>query len=67
MQQTSVDRVVGTVQTAMQLLSYAGAALIIGTSVFLFRLWPAGRVSRRMRRLMTVGFWSRWSVRWGRC
>jgi copper transport protein len=48
----TVDPLVGAVRTVAQLLSYAGAALLIGGSAFLFLLWPAGHDSPATRRLM---------------
>ncbi|HEY6797119.1 MAG TPA: CopD family protein, partial [Kineosporiaceae bacterium] len=53
--QPASDPVVGMLRTVMQALSYAGAALLIGGSVFLFLLWPGGHVSLRMRRVMIAG------------
>jgi copper transport protein len=51
----SADPVVGPLRTLTQLLSYAGTALLIGGSVFLFLLWPGGHDSSRLRRLMIAG------------
>lgn len=49
--QVAGDAAVGLSRRIAQLLSYAGAALLIGASVFLFVLWPAGHRDGRMRRL----------------
>jgi copper transport protein len=54
-QQQSVDPAVSGLRALVQLLSYLGAAVILGGSLFLFWLWPAGQASLAMRRLMLVG------------
>ena len=54
-QDAGVDPFVGALRTATQLLGYAGSALLIGGSAFLFLLWPAGHASSRLRRLMVGG------------
>ena len=47
-----VDPVVGAIRTVLQLFSYAGTSLLVGGSCFVFWLWPRGRDSRRLDRLM---------------
>jgi copper transport protein len=54
-QTAPVDPVVGALRTATQLLSYLGAALLVGGSAFLFLLWPDGHGSPRMRQLLIWG------------
>jgi methionine-rich copper-binding protein CopC/putative copper export protein len=54
-QQQSVDPAVSGVRALVQLLSCLGVAVILGGSLFLFWLWPAGQASLRMRRLLLVG------------
>jgi copper transport protein len=48
----SVDPAVAALRTLMQLFSYVGAALLVGGSCFVFWLWPDGRRSLRLERLM---------------
>jgi copper transport protein len=50
--QQSVDPAVAALRTLLQLLSYVGAALLVGGSCFVFWLWPDGRDSLRFDRLM---------------
>jgi copper transport protein len=52
---SSVDPLVGSLRTGTQLLSYVGAVLLIGGSVFLFLLWPQGHADRGQRRVMVGG------------
>jgi len=51
--QDNADPLVSAARSLVQLLSYVGAALLIGATVFLFGLWPAGRDSARLSRLTT--------------
>lgn len=49
-----VDPWVSALRAVVQVSAYAGAALAVGASVFLFVLWPAGQADPRMRRLLVV-------------
>jgi copper transport protein len=49
-----VDPIVSALRVVVQVSAYAGAALVLGASVFLFVLWPGGQADPRMRRLLVV-------------
>lgn len=51
----TVDPAVSALRGLAQLAAYAGSAVIIGASLFLFVLWKDGQSSPRLRRLLVVG------------
>ena len=50
------DRAVGAVYGVARWTVFAGLALLLGVSVAVFVLWPAGRVSSQARRLAWAGW-----------
>ena len=49
-----VDPFVSALRAVAQVSAYAGTALVLGASLFLFVLWPAGQSDARMRRVLVV-------------
>jgi copper transport protein len=53
---TVPDRLTGALHTALVLVAYAGALLLVGVSYLLLTVWPEGQHAARPRRLVGLGW-----------